>query len=72
MTESRVSGGRKLSVFFTAETAFQSQKVMIVLKQDIQAFCPGSEEKIHTKRMTCILCVEVAISRYENRGMIKL
>lgn len=71
MTESRVSGGRKLSVFFTAEAAFQSQKV-IVLKQDIQAFHTGSKEKIHTKEMTCILHVEMVISRYENQGMIKL
>lgn len=39
-----------MSVFFTAEAAFQSQKKVIVLKQDIQAFHTGSEEKIHTKK----------------------
>lgn len=72
MTESRVSGGRKLSVLFTAEAAFQSQKKVIVLQQDIQAFHTGSEEKIHTKKMTCILHVEMAISGCENQGVIKL
>lgn len=50
MTESRVSGGRKLSVFFTAEATFQSQKKVMVLKQDIQAVHTGSEEKIRTKK----------------------
>lgn len=72
MTGCRFSGGRKLSVFFAAEAAFQHQKVVIVLKQDIQSFYTGSEEKICTKKMTCILHVEMAISRCENQGVIKL
>lgn len=50
MTESRVAEGRRLSVFFTAEAAFQSQKKVIVLKQDSQACHTGSKEKIHNKK----------------------
>lgn len=61
MTGPRVSGGRRLSVFFTAEEACQSQKKVIVLKQGIQAFRQGSEEEIHTTRMSCMLHVEMAV-----------
>lgn len=74
MTESRVPEGRKLSVFFAAEAAFQSQKKVIVLKQDSWAFHTGSKEKIHSKKMACIPHErwEMGISRCENQGVIKL
>ena len=72
MTGSRVPEGRKLSVFFTAEAAFQRQKKVIVLKQDSQVFHTGSKEKIHNKKMACILHVEMGVSRCENQGVIKL
>jgi len=39
-----------LAAFFTAEAAFQSQKVVIVLKGDTQAFHTGRKEKIHAKK----------------------
>lgn len=72
MSESRVPEGRKLSVFFAAEAAFGSQKKVIVLKQDSQAFHTGSKEKIHNEKMACMPHVEMGISRCENQGMIKL
>lgn len=72
MTESRFPEGRNLSVFFTAEAAFQSQKKVIVLKEDSWAFHTGSKEKIHNKKMTFIPRVKMGVSRCENQGVIKL
>lgn len=73
MTKSRVPEGRKLSVFFTVEAVFQSQKKVIVLEQDSQAFHTGSKEKIHNiKKKACIPHVEMGMSRCENGGVIKL
>lgn len=72
MTGSRVPEGREMSVFFTAEAAFQRQKKVIVLKQDSQAFHTGSKEKTHNKKMACVLHVELGISRCENQGVIQL
>lgn len=61
-----------MSVFFTAEAAFQRQKKVIVLKQDSQAFHTGSKEKTHNKKMACVLHGELGISRCENQGVIQL
>jgi len=47
VAESRVSGGRKLSIFFAAEAAFQSEEV--VNRIGNWAFHTGSKEKIHAK-----------------------
>lgn len=61
-----------MSVFFTAEAAFQRQKKVIVLKQDSQAFHTGSKEKIHNKKMACILHMELGIRRCDSTVNVKM